>query len=120
IGRIGRTSDRVEIALPELSEPAVGGILTAPYRSQVVPLERRAKLVDVLSREARKRNRKIVTKGHIPAAMIIAAIDELVRFFTAFPKKDFGVLQGRCVDWSETVRTDDAPCLFEQVLTWDH
>src|SRR5207302_3445539 len=69
-------ADGVEIALPELAIAAVAGILAAPDRTQLIALERRADLADVLGREAGERNRQIEAQGHVAPAMVLEAVND--------------------------------------------
>ena len=102
-------ADGVEIALPEFAVTAVAGVLAAPDRAHVIALERRAELADVLGGEAGERHGQVETQGHVAAAVIREAVDQLVRFARRPCPEDLGVLQGRRVDRARS-RRSDRPC----------
>ena len=120
IGGDGKGADGVEIALHEFAVAAALRVLAAPHGGDVVALERRAQLADVLGGEARQRHRQVEPHAHLTAAVVLEAVELLVGFLAPFAGEDFQIFQGRRVDGAEAVRAIDPSGRVDQPLARDH
>src|SRR3954466_10793549 len=101
-------ADGVEVALHELAVTAALCVLAPPNGGDVITLERRAELADVLGREAGERHGQIEAESDVAATMVLKAIELLVGFGAAFAEQDVEVLQRGCVDRAKAVGAEDA------------
>ena len=113
-------ADRVEVALHELAVAAALRVLAAPHGGDVVALERRAQLADVLGGEAGQRHGEIEPQADVAAAVVLEAVELLVGFVAAFAGEDFEVLERRRVDRAEAVGAKDAPGRVDDPLARHH
>ena len=113
-------ADGVEIALHELAVAAALGVLAAPDGGDVVALERRAQLVDVLRGEAGQRHRQVETQPDPAAAVVLELVELLVGLFAPFAGQDFQIFQGRRVDGAEAVGAIDPPGGVDEPLAGNH
>ena len=115
-----RGADRVEVALHELAVAAALRVLAAPHGGDVVALERRAQLADVLGGEAGQRHGEVEPQADVAAAVVLEAVELLVGFRAALAEQDFEVLQRRRVDRAEAVGAKDAPRGVDDLLARHH
>ena len=108
VGRDRAGADGVEIALHEFAVSAPLGVLAAPDGGDVVPLERRPQLVDVLGDEAGQGHGQVETQPHVASAVVLELIELAVGLFAPLAGQDLQVLQGRRVDGAEAVGPVDA------------
>ena len=120
IGGDALGADRVEIALHELAEAAALRVLAAPDGGDVVALERRAELADVLGGEAGQRHGEVEAQADVAAAVVLKAVELLVGFRAAFAEQDFEILEGRRIDRAEAVRAKHAPGRVHDLLARQH
>ena len=113
-------ADRVEVALHELAVAAALRVLAAPHGGDVVPLERRAELADVLGGKAGQRHGEIEPQADVAAAVVLEAVELLVGLRAAFAEEDFEVLERRRVDRAEAVRAEHAPRGVDDPLARQH
>ncbi len=116
----GAGADGIEVALHELAEAAGLRPLAPPDRGDVVALEGRAQLVDVLRGEAGQRHGEIEPQPDPALALVLELVDLLVGFFAAFAGENFQVFQRRRVDGAEAVGAIDPPRRFHEPLAGDH
>ena len=113
-------ADRVEVALHELAVAAALRVLAAPDGGDVIALERRAQLADVLGGEPGQRHRQVEPQPDPTAAVVLKLVELLVGLLAPLAGEDFQVLQRRRVDRAEAVRAIDPPGRVDQPLARDH
>ena len=89
VGGDRQRADRVEVALHELAVAAALRVLAAPHRGDVVALERRAQLVDVLGDEARQRHRQVEPHADVAPAVVLKAVELLVGLVAPLAERGF-------------------------------
>ena len=78
VGQHALGADRVEVALDELAEPALGRPLAAEDRADGIPLERHAQLVDVLGDEPGQGDRQVEPEGQLARrAPLVGHLEDL-------------------------------------------
>ena len=93
--------DDVEIALHELAIAPALGVLAAPDLGHVVAPEGEVELVDVLGHEAGEGHGEVEAEGHVPAALVLEAVDLLVRLPAALAEENLRVFEGGGIDGHE-------------------
>ena len=108
-----RRSDRVDVALVELAEPAARRPIGAPHRLNLIALEELRQLVLVLRDDARERHRQVVAQREVglAARLVLAARedleDELVALFAVLAEQRLDVLERRRLERLEAVALVD-------------
>ncbi len=120
VGRQRPRADGVEVALHELAVAARLCVFAAPHAGDVITLERRAQLPDVLGHEPRQRHGQVEPHAHPALAVVLEVVKLLVGLFAPLAGENVQVLQRRRVDGAETVRAIDPPRRFDQPLARDH
>ena len=86
----------------------------------VIALERRAQLADVLRREAGQRHRQIEPQPDPALAVVLELVELLVGLLAPLAGEDFQIFQRRRVDRAEAVGAIDAPRRVDQPLARNH
>ena len=120
VGGVGVGADGVEVALDELAIPTALGVLTAPDGSDVITLERRSNLSQVLRCKACERHGQVEPHRHVAVAAVLELEELLVGFLAPFAGQNLGILQGGSVDRAEAIAAEDAPRGLHQPLAHEH
>ena len=105
----GRRTDRVDVALIELTKSPARGAIGAPDRLNLIALEELRQLVLILRHDTGERHRQIVPEREIrfPAGLVLAALqnleNELVALVTIFAKQRLDVLERRRFERLEAI-----------------
>ncbi len=113
-------ADRIEIALHEFAVAAALRVLAAPHGGDVVALERRAQLADVLGGEAGQRHGEVEPQADIAAAVVLEPIELLIGFRAPLAEQHVEVLECRRIDRAEPVRAEHAPRDIDNLLARQH
>ena len=75
----------------------------------MIALEGRSETADVLGGKARERDGKVEPQRDVASAVVLKAVDQLVRFLAPLAQKYLGILQGRRIDRRKPVGTVNVP-----------
>ena len=89
-------------------------------RGDVVALEGRAQLADVLGGEAGQRHGQVEPQADLAAAVVLEAVELLVGLVAPLAGEDFQILQRRRVDRAEAVGAIDAARGLDEPLARHH
>ncbi len=98
VGHVRVGADRVEIALDELAVASLLRLLGPPHGRDVIPLEGRADLLQVLRGEAGQGHGQVEPHGDVAFPLVGEAEELLVGLFAPFSQQDFGVFERGRVD----------------------
>ena len=120
VGCVRGGSDGVEVTLNEFAVSSLLRLFGSPDGADVVPLEGRADLLQVLGCVAGQRDGQVEPHGDVAISLVGEAEQLLVGFVAAFAQKNFAVLQGRGVDRREPVTAIDRPCGVNELFASQH
>ena len=86
----------------------------------MVPLERQAELLLVLSDEAGERHGEVEPQADVATAVILEFIELLVGFVAPLAGEDLKILEGRGVDRTKAVAAIDPPRGLDDPLPRHH